>query len=464
MDNEIKITPPVNGQTPNLPDSTDEVEEKKPETFSLGAGEKKQEGGILDRLLKKSPGAGTIAMAGENASKIPDLSEILKTPKQSSGSGSGPSISQLLGPQPLFNKAAFEEAYKKKLKICQNIFYGAILIAIIAFGFFYVQLNPQITILNDLFDKPNIASDFEHSNTEVKLKQTELNIVNYRLIRLLLDDLSLSIDPYVKVVHEMGDKDLSDENRATWTSLADAQVVQIRQRLKELQKYYRMPLSISLVERKVMTSEEVETQFHDLLKQQLVEQKQLLTQAKEPNPDEIRIVDNLIKLVDNAGLKTKILAARVDNMPHEDVVKLLSEIRAQGTDELSSVQKIKTARLDWARRIQDIHSIVRQADDLYGQGLFKDVGGFLFSSYRFDATTGRISISGVTKTANNKTFSYITKLIDAIEKSTEFKDIDFRSFTKTVEEQKDGRKTYSSGVNLEFAIQTGPDPRDEQVK
>ena len=61
------------------------------------------------------------------------------------------------------------------------------------------------------------------------------------------------------------------------------------------------------------------------------------------------------------------------------------------------------------------------------------------------------------KTSDSKTFSFIAKLIDSIEKSPKFKDIDFRSFAKTRDESGD----FSSGINLDFALQKGADPRDD---
>ncbi|MBP9718291.1 hypothetical protein KBD59_03275 [Candidatus Gracilibacteria bacterium] len=444
MNDEIK------NQTPNLPDSTDEnTVEKKPETFSLGGGGgKTSKGGILDRLLNKSPSAGTLADSG----KLPDLNEILKTPAPTGPASSGGSISQLLGPQPIFNKAVYQEAYRKKLKLTQSIFYGAFLIAILVFGFFYVQLNSNITALNDLMGGPNTASSFERSNAEVKNKQTEINLVRYRYIRLLLDDVNLSIDPYLKAVHDIPVIET--------TRVADSLATVIRERLKEIQKQFNENLSIPLITTKPVTFEEREAEFAQLLKDNLIEQKRSLTDQKEPNTDEIRIVENVLRLIENDNLKNALSDKQIDKLSHDELAQLLSTIRADGTDELSSIQKIKLQRLDWAKLIQDIHAIVRKADTYYGQGLFKSVGGFLFSSYRFDAATNRISISGLTKTPNNRTFSFITQLIDAIEKSSKFKDIDFRSFSKT----RDDKGDYTSGIDLEFAIQTGSDPRDEEVK
>ena len=81
----------------------------------------------------------------------------------------------------------------------------------------------------------------------------------------------------------------------------------------------------------------------------------------------------------------------------------------------------------------------------------------MFSSYKFDSETGRISMSGATKTSDSKTFSFIAKLIESVERSPKFKDIDFRSFTKSKDEKGD----FSSSINLDFSIQEGSDPRDD---
>jgi hypothetical protein len=366
-----------------------------------------------------------------------------------------PTLSALLGPKPIFSARALEEVEARRKKTAKTVFFLSALILLGAYGFFYSQLNPDFTWLNDQLG-PNVAARFESSNSELKAKQTERNLINYRMARLLIDEVNSQIDPFQRQTA------IKNSSFATVAQKQNAELelqilgASIKKTLGDTQKILALPLGIDIYTREPIAQQAREAEFENLLKAQLGKERAALTSDSKPNTVEIRLIENVLRLVENKSFRSTLLAQDLGKISEDAFSGMLAKIREEGSDELSAIDKVKVKRLDWGSVISDIHAVTTKADPFYGQGLFKTVGGFLFSSYRFDAKSGRISISGLTKRSDSKVFSAIAELVDAIEKSPKFKDIEFRSFSKS----KDDSGDYSSSVNLEFTLQTGKDQRD----
>ena len=371
---------------------------------------------------------------------------------------SAPTLSSMLGPKPVFSRETYEANEAKLARTGKIVFQVALVVAVIVYGYFYTQLSTNFTWFADQLG-PNVETRFVQSNGELQTVQTELNLTRYRMARLWLDDVNGQIDPFQSKAAIVNSSLSTDAQKAL--AQADLQKLGagIKKSLGELQKIFNQPLGIDTFARAPVTPEEREAFYASLLAAELNSQKTALSNQQNPNTEEIGIVDNVLRLVQNETFRNTIRRQDLANIKDQDLSAMLTTIRAEGTDELSLIDKIRKKRLDWGSVISDIHTIVSSTDAVFGKGLFKSVGGLLFSSYRFDSKTGRISITGLTKTSDSKTFSFIAKLIDSIEKSPKFKDIDYRSFSKSRDETGD----YSSSVNLDFTLQgTGEkDPRDD---
>lgn len=412
--------------------------------------------------IKKAEAAQTAPNGNGNGDGNGNVFTGLATPSVSVASAAPasktPSLSNLLGPKPLFSRTAYEEKEASRRKIAKVVLTLSVLAALGTYGFFQSQLNPNFTWFADQLG-PNAAKQFEASNNQLKTVQTDLNLIRFRTARLWLDEVNSQIDPYQRQIA------IIDSDFSTRIEKDNARVQQqiigaeLKKSIGEAQKILNQPLGVNLYTEKPVPREENEALFESLLKEALAKQRAALLGGDTQNRGEIRAIDNVIRLVENKKFRDAILAEDLGQIREEEFGRMLDRIRAEGTDELSLIDRVKKRRLDWAEVIQNIHNVTRQADAKYGQGLFKIAGGFLFNSYRFDAKSRRISITGLTKTPDSKTFTFIANLVDAIEKSTKFKDIDFRSFSKSRDEKGD----FSSSVNLEFALQEKDekDPRDD---
>lgn len=429
-----------------------------PEAYNLNAsGAAKGKTSFLEKLIASSSGG---AKAGGNVfTKLFGKGSKLSAAPQTAVPmpQTAPSLSALLGPKPQFSARAFEEAESSRRKTAKTLFQFSLLVGVAVFAYFYSQLDPNFTWFTDQLG-PNAAVSFESTNNEIQAQQTELNVFRYRMARLWLDEVNWKIDGF-------------QEQRAIATPLSGAETKSkrasaekeflnlkdnIKKDLAEAKKILGSPLGIDTFSLKPITTEERETTYEQFLREKLSSQKSALFREKEPNQAEIMLLDNVMRLIENKPFKNLIVSADLEKISDDNLAVLLAKIREEGTDELSSINRIRSKRLDWGAVLADIYNVTRKADQYYGQGYFNTVGGFMFSTYRFDSETGRISMNGVTKTSDSKTFSFIAKLIESIERSPKFKDIDFRSFSKSKDEKGD----FSSSISLDFLIQDGVDPRD----
>lgn len=348
------------------------------------------------------------------------------------------SLATLLGPKPVFSQKTYQDNEKRRQKITQILFACAVGLFFATYGFFYTQLNQKFTWFSNQLG-PNLANRFDGSNNELHAKQTEVNVARFRMARLLLDEVNSQSDVFDRLLAQQG------LDKTPLQSLETS----LKNLLSIVQKIFAQPIGIDTYSREPVSQLERDKLFETLLRQRLELDRAVLTADSKTSPLELRTIDGVLRLFENRSLRASIAAQDFGKISQKDLSDLLAKIRQEGTDELSTANQLRADRLDWSQIIQDIHSATMKADGYYGQGLFKTVGGFLFNAYNFDTKTGRIGITGITKKSDSKTFSAIADLVDSIEKSPMFKDIDFRSFAKSKDENGD----FSSSLNLEFALQ-----------
>lgn len=432
----------------------------KSEIYNLGSGDKRPN--ILGKLLGSAFGGLPLTT---DAAKLHNL----KTEGSKLGAAIGnqmqqeakqtesqpiTSIAELLGPRPDFDPIAIEERNRRNESRARSLFYSAVVFALIIFGFFQFQLNPDVTILLEEFG-PNSATQFEQSNAEIKKLQTDSNIIQHRIARLWIDIVNEKIDVYAHAVAQISSGGTTISEKTIAENDAIKLASEIKNALSAVQKIFSQDYGIDTYTPLPVSFQEREAEFIHLLKEALKNEQHILRGAAQAGngeqQDDVRSINDVLRLVENKRVRALIRSSQFKQLSHENLVKLLADIRSEGIDEFAQIEKLKQQRVDWETLINNIHHVVQTADPHYGHGLFKTVGGFMFSSYRFDEKTSRVSISGVTRTSDTNTFTFIATLIDAIEKSPYFKDIDFRSFSKA----RDESGNFSAGINLDFGIEEG---------
>lgn len=460
--------PPPEGQTPTAPAGAGQnVSSANPpasreKVYQLNnSEEEKTSEGLLEKLIgqkeQSAPGNGSSNSGGGNV-----FTRLFgaKTSQPVAATTTGtPQLSALLGPKPIISQRATQEAERKRTKIAKSVFYVSFVIALATYGFFYTQLTSRFTLLNDQFG-PNVAARFESSNSQLMGVQTELNFNRFRIARVWLDEVNLKIDAFQDQVALLVSDEATELDKQTAQLAADQMGAEIKELLKKSQEMVAKPFGVDTFSVNPVSPNEREKLFRSLLITTISQHINELGGASIQNASEFRSMNNVLRLAQNQQFQIALKTQDFGATSTIDLSVFLEKMRAEGTDELTAIAVIQKTRINWAKVINDVHTVARKAHDYYGQGLFKTVGGFLFASYQVDAKTNRISISGITKTSDSKTFSKIAELIDEIEKSREFKNIDIRDFAKSRDEEGD----FSSSLNLDFEMQTGDDPRDSPIQ
>jgi hypothetical protein len=422
--------------------------------YKLDSSAEQPKASFLENLVKeKTDPDAKPAQTGNVFTKLFGGAKTEAPPQPLGPTTAAPSIASLLGPRPVFSERDMEAVETQNKKIAKTVLYVSIALTVVVYAFFYTRLDPNFTWFSGSLGQ-NPAQKFEQSNSKLQQVKTNINLDNYRMLRLLLDEINMQIDSYKRqaFIFDSAFSTKSEKNAAS----AQLKTVKdgIKQNLTQVQAILNQPLKIDTYLPSPVSPEEREKFFESLLKDELTRQKAALSSGATADQEEARVFDNIVRLVDNRGfrdfLKTQDLAQISKDENRKNFEDMLSRIREEGANDFVAVNNIAAKRINWAQVINNVHDVTRTVDATYGgEGLFKVAGGFLFNSYQFDSKTNRVSISGITKTPNSKTFSFIANLVDAIEKSDKFKEIDFRSFTKSRDEGGD----FTSSLNLDFALQ-----------
>lgn len=153
--------------------------------------------------------------------------------------------------------------------------------------------------------------------------------------------------------------------------------------------------------------------------------------------------------------KLKSLASAEDSKYADFLTKFLLETKVPETQLL----KIEQSRLGWSEIIAGIEAATRTVDPNFGN---PDTQFITYDTYNFSARNNSILVGGQIRTDDQKTFTKIANLIDAIEESSLFAEVKTRSFTKNeVASDSDGLATnsgaYEATLKLDFKLEQKED-------
>ncbi len=95
-------------------------------------------------------------------------------------------------------------------------------------------------------------------------------------------------------------------------------------------------------------------------------------------------------------------------------------------------------------------------DPNYGQPLlYNTIGGVRYNGYEFDTASDKIVLSGSTKTDDGRNFTLMSNLVDQLEASPSFKNVDQRSFSKTKVSSDEGGKGYVANFKIDLSLEEG---------
>lgn len=370
----------------------------------------------------------------------------------------------VLGELPKIDTSLFidrEYHLKKQLSVVRFIFAFLLLASFGMYVFFYSQLTPTF----DFFGQ-NVAQKLEDKNSQLKNLQTELNLFRIQIAQILLDRFTYLGDNFLKKFNEY---QVAQTDAKKAELLADIQ--SIREEMYEPFEKAREKLLaqnfVALFRTDTVTELEAEREFDQYLRDKLLAERTEKTSSlqsarqsgvKEQLETELLRNSELLQLVGKPKMKT-LLQGSIRKMTDEEFQKFLAELASAYPNRLGFIYQIKEKRVPWARAIREIDQKTKIIDPLFRTGFFDKLGGILYTSFDFNAATSRIAINGRAKSEDGTNFSVLANLIDELEGSAIFKDIDMRSFSKRPAEN----GSYEGSFKVDFFLQNnGADEKDKK--
>lgn len=366
----------------------------------------------------------------------------------------------LLGPLPKIDMSMFiDEEYraKQKLFFAKGAFATIFMAALFTWGYFHIQLSPTF----DLFSQqigPNVTQTLHAKTDTLQSSQTLLNAKRYLITKVHLDNFAYYADEFLKRY---------EESKATQSEAKKAkleeQLTDLRAKLQTdfeaINTNISEPNYIDVYREGEALESDAKLEFNQMLLNYFEEEKAKLSE-KDPAAAraETKEVNEITSLIDNAKFESIFKRGDFDSLTNEDVKGLIGEVNGVIKNEFSILHSIMAEKINWANVISKIENITKEVDKDYGSGYFEQIGGIAYTGYDFDSASNRVSITGQTKRDDATNFTLIANLIDKLEASEMFKDVNMRSFTKSGSVD----SGYVATLKLDFFLQNDEESSSDE--
>lgn len=387
---------------------------------------------------------------------LPDLfgeSATLKGPATEGSNVVNAVVSQtdtarILGPKPTIHPSI--EIPGKGFSISGFFLKLSIFLAVATALFFYSQLQTQF----EIFGK-NPAQQLSSLESTIQEEQTTLNLYRWTLATYALDEFSQLADHYL---YQLSIYESEWTSRNTKTAL-EAELIELQDSMKTELATVKEHVSATLYPENTgfsaLSLPELDDQYTGLLMTRIDSEKQaLLVKEGGPYTTEIATLDSVLNLLNHPNLVTSVRTLDFESDLSAESIQALFEYAMEiNTSEYLTVMSVKNQRTDWNNLLQSIEALTSQVDPLYESNLPSYIE---YSNLSLDAETGEVVLRGTTRTDDSLNFSVISDLIDELEQSDLFMDVETRSFSKS-ESQDDG---YTAQFTISMMLQAEPDERD----
>jgi hypothetical protein len=358
-----------------------------------------------------------------------------------------PKVKPILGYAPTLQKSIEESKIidqKRNLRLAQTVFLLVVFTFLGMAAYFYSELSPKF----DLFG-PNTTARITDINQNLKSSQTTINKYKFLAAQLDLSAFSLVADEYLDKTAQMaGNSANASVLLPKVDELAD-ELASIFERIKEnLSPDIAMKTYRTRAEQKI-TDQELKAEYDMALRAAFQDDRKKIVAAKivsDSNEQNLRLIDNALKLVGNDKLLRTINAVSVDSFranlkeyaqtldgeKRKEIQTTMESILASTKSDIATIGAVKAGRTEWSWIIDRIEQVTAVVDPNFNSGLFEITGKeIVYTGYEFEASSNKIVLSGTTKTNDANNFTVISDLIDQLEESPFFQNVDMRSFTKS---------------------------------
>ena len=341
----------------------------------------------------------------------------------------------ILGEAPEIDTSLLKEAEPEKsitLTLLKILFSFLFFAGLISFLFFTSQLTPRFETFTTNLGIPSVSQELDSVNAEVIRLQTDINLYRYLQIKSFLDKFSFYADSFIHNYNIANSPTASRTERETATErLADIRetmagaFVSARELMAE-------PIYAPIVDLQYPEISDLTSLFQERLRAKINERASALRdEADYEKRRDYRNYINTLRLVGNNDLRSLLSQTDFDDLTDAQLYDLIWRVNPLIVNDMSVIQEINKQRIKWSDIINEIEMRTKEVDERYSQDFFDAVGGIRYTSFDFDTSARRISITGEVKTFSTTTFTMIADVVDKLNSSGFFKNGEVRSFSKS---------------------------------
>lgn len=335
-----------------------------------------------------------------------------------------------------------EETTHDFTRFKKGFFQFSVFCALVAFVYFQVQINPQLNIWQN-----STVHTFEKEQNALLKTQTENNFYNIMRATFALNAFTTAAANYTSALTQSDSVAATSSQRAQAIQDAATEKTTLVQSLNTLKML--LPTQFASSDPSLPKTFLTEGDFKTALLAKIqTEITQIATGSDASANRDVLRLQTATTLVNSERLRSTLAGITVEEITDDQIDELSQIANNLNKNDFAIIAALKSGRLTWSSIIHDIEETTKTVDPLYGtsyQG--KDVSAIIYNSYSLDSETGEITLSGSTRTDTSKTFTLISDLLDALEASDQFKNVQMRSFSKSEDEQ------YGYVANLSISLQ-----------
>ncbi len=321
------------------------------------------------------------------------------------------------------------------LLLSLKILFGILFVSSLAsLAFFTSQLTNTFDFVTSNFNLPNISADLASTNTQIIGLQTDLNMSRLQQIKGSLDKFSYDGDEFLQQF------EIFNSGTSSAQEKVDAKIAMDKARTLMKTSFINSRDKISkdfitpLIDINFAETPQLQSLYEEKLRALITDKLTILSGGKDDSTKmDYRNLQQTLKLIGNMELKNILIQTDFDSLADDKLYDLVKKVNSLITNDMTSVQVVKSKRIKWSDIIDEIDLRTKEVDKNYSLKFYNSPGGsgIRYNSYDFDSSTGKISINGETKSLEPSNFTMIANLIDQLNQSTIFMNAEMRSFSKS---------------------------------
>jgi hypothetical protein len=363
---------------------------------------------------------------------------------------------KLLDETPFFDDVIIDQNFLLAKKFKKLISFTVLLgvLSLMSIGFFHTQLSPSFNYLG-----ANLLQRVQSSNREILQQETELFAMRLVQAQMLLNSLDFEAGKYLEIYTNLQNTNLDQSRRLQLSTELAEMKPEIIKKLNQIKSILALPINTNIVKHGDKNYD-YKADLNQNIVDKLRRDSQAFLSAVPPNQLDSKLYLSAASLVAENEIRNIFALANFETSSLDDsqFAQIISSILEKSGTDFAVINSLKSQQINWGQIIADISAITKQSeegliianDSPYNMSLYESgaTAAVLFSGFNIDVVNDRISVSGSLRTPTEKTFSLMANIIEKLNASEQFADVNYRAFAKSGSVE----KGFESSFSIEFSL------------